>query len=231
MKPKNPITLLGAWLGLALAPATGIHAATEPAGEISGRQSGTISGRVSNQATSAYLEAAEVVLNPSGISTLTSRDGRYSFSQVPAGTYALSVSYAGLDPQTISTRVEAGRSAVQDVSLTSLVYRLDAFVVPGEREGNASAITEQRKSANVKNVLSSDAFGNVADENLGNLLQRVPGVAGAVEEGQIVYVKIRGVDPNLSSVTVDGSRAPSGGTRAESRLRNQHDPGGLHRQD
>ena len=53
---------------------------------------GAIAGRVSNQATSAYLEGAEVVLNPSGMSTLTSRDGRYSFSQVPAGTYTLSVS-------------------------------------------------------------------------------------------------------------------------------------------
>ncbi|MEN9632289.1 MAG: hypothetical protein RL077_693 [Verrucomicrobiota bacterium] len=196
------------------APVTGINTGTEPVGEISGRQSGTISGRVSNQATNAYLEGAEVVLNLSGMSTLTSRDGRYSFSQVPAGTYTLSVSYAGLDPQTISTSVEAGHTAVRDANLTSHVYRLDAFVVPGEREGNASAITQQRNASNVKNVLSSDAFGNVADENLGNLLQRVPGVAGAVEEGQVVYVKIRGVDPSLNSVTVDGSRAPSGGTRA-----------------
>ena len=205
---------LGLWVGLVLTLATGGRASDRPAGQISGEQTGTISGRVSNRATNAYLEGAAVVLSPSGMSTLTSRDGRYAFPRVPVGTHALSISYAGLDRQTVSTTVDAGRIAVQDVSLTSLVYRLAAVVVPGDREGNASAITQQRNASNVKNVLSSDTFGNVADENIGNLLQRVPGVAGAVEEGQVVYVKIRGVAPDLNSVTVDGVRAPSGGTRA-----------------
>lgn len=77
---------------------------------------------MSNRATNAYLEGAAVVLSPSGMSTLTSRDGRYAFPRVPVGTHALSISYAGLDRQTVSTTVDAGRIAVQDVSLTSLVY-------------------------------------------------------------------------------------------------------------
>ena len=39
---------------------------------------------------------------------------------------------------------------MKDISLTSDIYVLDQFVVPGEREGNALAITQQRNAPNVK---------------------------------------------------------------------------------
>ena len=174
---------------------------------------GSIAGRVNNQSTQAYLEGARIELQPSGLVTLTARDGSYGFSRVATGLHTLSVSYTGLVPQTITLQVEAGSTTFQETALTSAVYRLDAFVVSGEREGNARAITDQRNAANVKNVLSSDAFGNVADQNIGTLLLRVPGVAGVPVEGEIVSVSIRGVDSNLNAVTVDGTRAGNGSTR------------------
>ncbi len=175
---------------------------------------GTISGRVRNAATDAYLEGATVTLQPSGRTTLTSRDGRFSFDQVPAQSYELTVSYTGMDAQTIGVSVEPGRVAAMDFALTSEAYKMEKFVVSGEREGNALAVQLQRNASNVKNVLSSDAFGNVPDENIGNFLMRVPGVSADVLEGQATFVKIRGVDSALNSVTVDGTRSGNGGTRA-----------------
>ncbi|MGH7958296.1 MAG: TonB-dependent receptor plug domain-containing protein, partial [Opitutaceae bacterium] len=85
------------------------------------------------------------------------------------------------------------------------------------REGNAAAITQQRNADNVKSVMASDAFGNVADLNIGNFLMRMPGVTKTEAEGDVVGIMIRGISDSLSMVTIDGeqgaSASPLGGLR------------------
>jgi iron complex outermembrane receptor protein len=205
MKSNNPLTVIATWLTLGLASASNAAEAD--------RNAGAIAGRVSNQATGVYLEGARVQLLPAGTTTLTTRDGHYELTRVPPGDHSLVVSYTGLDSQTVSVTVAAGRTAVQDVLLTSGIYLLDKFVVPGEREGNAKAITLQRNAPNVKNVIAGDAFGIISDENIGNFLQRLPGITLEEQEEVKLFVRIRGVDPSLNAVTVDGTRQPGGGTR------------------
>ena len=175
---------------------------------------GVVNGRASNAGTQQYLEDVEITLRPLGQTALTGRDGRFVFRNVPPGTYQLTAIYAGLEPHTADITVSAGATITHDVELTSAVYTLGKFVVAGEREGSALAIQQQRYAPNVKNVLSSDAFGNVADENLGNFLVRLPGVGTQVLEGDIVFVQVRGIHANLSAVTMDGSRAASGGAQS-----------------
>ncbi len=133
---------------------------------------------------------------------------------MPVGEHRLTVSYSGLDAKTITGRVAAGATAEHDIGLTSAVYRMDKFVIEGEREGNALAITQQRNADNVKTVIATDAFGNVADLNLGNFLMRLPGVGKEESEGEIIRVQIRGVNSNLSAVSLDGTRAANGSTRS-----------------
>ncbi len=174
---------------------------------------GTLSGSVSNTATGANLEGAQVTVAPGNVSVLSSRDGRFVVPNLPPGDYKLTVTYSGLDPKTIAARVEPGVAANYDVGLTSQVYQLSKFVVEGEREGNALAITQRRNAPNVKDVISSDAFGNVADLNLGNFLLRMPGISKEESEGEIIRIQIRGVNSNLNSVSVDGTRGANGSTR------------------
>jgi TonB-dependent receptor len=176
-------------------------------------QPGGITGTVSNAATGTFLEGAQVTLTPGEAIALTTRDGRFSFPRVAPGDYALAISYAGLDSKTVPVNVMPGVATRADVALTAAIYQLSTFVVEGEREGNAAAIVQQRNAANVKNVLSSDAFGNVADFNLGNFLQRIPGFSTEISEGEIVRVQIRGAGSDLSSVSIDGTRAANGATR------------------
>ncbi len=173
-----------------------------------------VSGRVVNKATGQYLEGAQVQVVGFDRSARTTRMGYFELSGLPAGPQQLTISYAGLDSRTVTADVAGPRSDIGEVALTAEVYRLDAFVVPGEREGNALAITQQRHASNIKNVMSSDAFGNIADDNIGNFLVRMPSVTGQMAEGQVTYIRIRGIDPNMNAVTVDGTRAASGGTRA-----------------
>ena len=55
------------------------------------QSTGAVSGRVSNAATGSFLQDAVVTLEPGGASTLTSREGRFNFAQVPPGQYRVRV--------------------------------------------------------------------------------------------------------------------------------------------
>ncbi|PTX98540.1 TonB-dependent receptor [Opitutus sp. ER46] len=215
MKRKHPLALFSTWLALALAPGHSA-AAADPAGVVDPAQLGTLAGTISNAATGAYLEGAEISVAPGGATALTARDGRYALS-LPAGSYQVTIRYTGLDPETIPVTVRAGGSVTQDAALTAGIYKLSAFVVESEREGNALAVTQQRNAPNVKNVISSDAFGNVADLNLANFLMRVPGFSTEISEGEIMRVQIRGTSPNLNSFSIDGTRGANGSTRTYER--------------
>lgn len=103
------------------------------------------------------------------------------------------VSYTGLDTQRVCVNVAPGRGVRQDVALTSDVYKLEKFVVAGEREGTALAETLQRQAGNVKNVVSSDTFGNVADGNIGEFLQHVVGITADYNGPDVRQISVRGV--------------------------------------
>jgi iron complex outermembrane receptor protein len=178
---------------------------------------GSITGTVSNIATGANLEGAEVTLQPGNVMVLTSREGQFVIPQVTPGSYVLSATYSGLDVGKVDVQVGPGATARQDIGLSSGVYQLSKFVVEGEREGNALAITQRRNAGNVKDVISSDAFGNVADLNLGNFLQRMPGISKEESEGEILLIRIRGVDSNMNAVSIDGTRGSNGSTRSLNR--------------
>lgn len=202
MKRKNPLTLLISWLTLALMPA---HA-TQAAAGIAPQQTGIVTGQVSNASTRSYLQGAVVELVGTNQTAVTDREGRYQFNNAPAGPATLAVSYTGLDTRQISVEIRTGERAVHDVELNSEIYKLDKFTVAGEREGTAKAETLQRLAPNVKNVVSSDAFGNVADGNIGDLLQHVVGITADYNGPDVRAVSIRGVSSALNSLTMDGQQ-------------------------
>jgi hypothetical protein len=171
----------------------------------------TLSGLVSNRATGQYLEGASVSLVELGRATLTDASGRYRFADVPAGDYHVAVAYTGLDSARQAIRLGVA-AAKLDFDLTAQIYQLNPYTVVGEREGNAASITRQRTAPNIKNVIALDAMGILPNDNLGELLTRLPGVAGEVDDsGEILGVQIRGADSIQSTVTVDGVRMMSGG--------------------
>jgi len=171
--------------------------------------SGSVSGRISNRGTGAYLEGAMVKVAGTAITAVTERDGSYSLTVAP-GKHTLVASYTGLDTQEAPVSVEAGATVTRDFDLTSEIYQLAKVVVAGEREGNALALTRQRLAANVKNVVSADAFGSLAG-NPADLLEHIPGITTDRVGGDVRYIQIRGIDGDLNSVQLDGNRIASTG--------------------
>lgn len=209
MQRKNTLALLIASLAFALAPVHPASAADSRAIGTPAQQGGTVTGRVSNAATLSYLHGAVVQLLGTDRSAITDREGRYDLRNLPPGDVTLAVSFTGLDPQQIRLSVGAGQTVLRDIELTSQIYKMEKFTVAGEREGTALAETLQRQAPNVKNVISSDTFGNVADGNIGDLLQHVVGITADYNGPDVRQVSIRGVSSALSSVTMDGQHMAS----------------------
>jgi hypothetical protein len=135
------------------------------------------------------------------------RDGTFVLTKVPAGIRSLHVYYTGLLPFDTSVEIAGEQIAKVNVILNQHVVELQAFTVSVSREGEAASITKQRNADNVMNVVGMEAFGRVADGNIGNFLIRLPGVAGDMENGEVTGIIIRGMPPALNSVNIDGVRA------------------------
>ena len=174
---------------------------------------GTVSGAVSNAQSGNMLEGARIEIPKLGLSTLSDSTGRFTFTGVPAGTHEVVVTYIGLDKQTGVVAVTSGQRASRDFLMTSGIYKLDAFKVTGEREGNAAMITEKKNADNVKDIIAMDSFGYLPNMSAGEVVMRLPGVAGSpTDEGLAYRFNMRGMDPTLNNVTVDGQSMTTLGT-------------------
>ncbi|MFM9091679.1 MAG: carboxypeptidase-like regulatory domain-containing protein, partial [Verrucomicrobiota bacterium] len=122
-----------------------------------GAQTGTVSGTVSNIATGNNLEGARVEIARLGLVALSDNSGRYVLAGVPAGDHEVLATYIGLDPVRVAVSVGAGASVARNFEMTTGIYKLEAFKVTGEREGNAAMITEKKNASNVKDIISMDS--------------------------------------------------------------------------
>ncbi len=176
-----------------------------------------ISGTVSNLATGNNLQGARVGIPQLGLSVLSDSAGRYVLNNVPAGTHEITVAYIGLDLSKSTVTVGDGQGAVRNFEMSAGIYKLEAFKVTGEREGNAAMITEKRNADNVKDVIAMDSFGYLPNMSAGEVVMRLPGVAGSpTVEGLNYQFNVRGMPPALNNVTVDGMTmtTTSAGSRA-----------------
>ena len=182
---------------------------------LSAEAQSTLTGIVTNSATGRTLEGASVAIKGTDRETVTDRSGAYRFDGVAPGPVTLTVSYTGLKTVETPVVISSGPQ-VQNVGLTADIYMLSKVVISGEREGNAQAITLQKLSAGVKSIVSTDAFGNLAG-NPADLLVKLPGVEGVYCSDQMRYVRVRGLNQNLTTVTMDGNRLANGASAGANR--------------
>lgn len=175
---------------------------------------GSIVGHVRNQASGSAVQGASVTISGTErFFTFTDVDGTFRLNHVPVGPHTVIVSYTGLNMASTSVTVAAGQQVELSVNLSSEIYSLPAFQVSAVREGQAAAINEQKNARNVVNIVSTDAFGNVADTNAANLLIKLPGISPERDEAEAYQVSIRGIGADLNSVSVDGTLLAGATTR------------------
>ena len=69
------------------------------------------------------------------------------------------------------------------------------------------AMSRQRDNINITNVISADQVSRFPDSNIGDALKRIPGINVQYDQGEARFGHIRGTSPDLSSVTIDGTRS------------------------
>ncbi|WP_414663620.1 TonB-dependent receptor [Horticoccus sp. 23ND18S-11] len=178
---------------------------------------GTVVGTVSNEATRKVLERATVTLVGTGQSTLTAADGSFRLPGVPAGAQKIQVGYAGLEDATVAVAVASGGVTTASVALKSDVVRLSEFRVASEPEGNAYAIQQQKNAESQRTVVSADAFGVVSDANPGEFLKLMPGIQMDYTGVEPRGLMVRGMEPNLNLIMINGNQAASASSSATNR--------------
>ncbi len=177
---------------------------------------GTIEGRVTNPATGSIVERARLTVEGTTHETFTDADGYYRLSGVPAGPVRVRAFFSGFPSATLAVTVTAGQIVQRDFQLSPLTSRraapdaapikLDEFVVATSREmsGAALAINEQRFAANMKNVVATDEFGDIAEGNVAEFLKFLPGVNIDYAGGNARDISLNGVPSIYVPVTLDG---------------------------
>ncbi|WP_334165165.1 TonB-dependent receptor, partial [Phenylobacterium sp.] len=93
---------------------------------------------------------------------------------------------------------------------------VDELVVTGQRLSQQRAIDTKRQAAGVVDAISADEIGRLADKNVAENVERLPGVGLAYDQGEGRYVSIRGTPAQLNNVTLNGVEVgnPDGDSRA-----------------
>jgi len=165
-----------------------------------------VDGKLTDASQSVFFQGASVKLKELNLATTTNRDGSFSFINIKPGTYTLEIQYIGA-PKVIKTIVVADE---KNHSANYVIgQEMESVIVYGQIAGAASALSRERASDNLKSIVSSDGIGQFPDQNAAEALQRLSGVSILRDQGEGRFVGVRGIDPNLNNVTINGLNVPS----------------------
>ena len=174
------------------------------------QNTGIVSGVITDADGSLSLPGATIALEQGLYYTISDQNGRYEFLNVPEGTYSITASYIGYQTEEKSVTVLEDLNTSMDFVLSTSFAHLDEIIIVGQLiKGQAKALNQQKNSANISNVISSDQVGRFPDANIGDALKRVPGITMQNDQGEARSIIIRGLAPHLNSVTLNGDRIPS----------------------
>jgi TonB-dependent receptor len=109
---------------------------------------------------------------------------------------------------------DAGNNSPADTSVPT--DTVQTVVVSGLRASLATSLNLKRQSDGIVDGIVAEDIGKFPDTNLAESLQRISGVSISRSNGEGSQVTVRGIDPGLNMVLLNGRQMPtaSGGSRA-----------------
>jgi TonB-dependent receptor len=184
----------------------GLAAAVSPARAQTDK--GVLTGSVVD-ASGAAVPNAQILLSPLNIRGVSDSQGGFRITDVPAGKYTVTVSYIGFAPFSSEVQVAAGQNAALNLTLKVSNASEEVLVTASRPHGEAEAINETRSADNLLQVMPSEVITSLPNANVADAIGRFPSVTLYRIEGEGVYIQVRGTEPRLTNVTVDGITIPA----------------------
>jgi len=169
---------------------------------------GSLSGQVEDKAN-AVLQGAQVELLPSAGTVTTNALGEFTITNLKPGTYTVMISYVGFEPFTQDVTITAGKTTRLKAVIEVQGKNEEVTVLSERQSGEAEAINRTRAAENILQVLPAEVITSLPNANIADALGRMPSVTLERDEGEGKYVQIRGTEPRLTNVMVDGITIPS----------------------
>ncbi len=172
-------------------------------------QEGVVRGTITDE-NGIYVPGASVMIEELKKGTVTNFDGEFTLLEIPEGTYELAVKYLGYETITQEVEVEAGETTAVKLILNAAETTLGTVQIIGSGlSAQAKALNSQKNKTNITNIVSTEQIGKFPDANIGDAAKRIPGITMQVDQGEARNIIVRGLAPQLNSVTLNGSRIPS----------------------
>jgi TonB-dependent receptor len=169
---------------------------------------GTITGHVTD-ASQAVIQRAQVVVTPGNFVTTSNELGDFVVSGLAPGSYTVAIKSVGFNQFAMTVTVTAGQTATLDAVLHVISGSEQVIVTSGRGEDMVQAVNEEITSPNIVNVMPETEILALPNANVADAIGRMPGVTVQRDEGEAVYVQVRGLDPRLTNTTIDGVTIPS----------------------
>ena len=163
-------------------------------------QNGVVKGRItSNNEPISY---ASVSIKGTGKGTSTNSKGYYEIKNIPEGTYGITISSIGYEPETINITIHTNEPVVHDIILKEKPSKLNEVVVTG-----VSRATQLRSNpVPIAVMTKKDIEQHVNNNIIDAIVKGVPGVSAVTTGPNISKPFIRGLGYNRVLTLYDGMR-------------------------
>ena len=172
-------------------------------------QSGNIKGTTADE-NGIIVPGATILIEELKKGVISDFNGKFTMVDIPKGTYTLSIKYLGYADFKKEVVVKAKQTTITNIILVYKSTELEEVELIGYILGSQGrALNTQKNKQNITNIVSIDQIGKFPDANIGDAVKRIPGITMQVDQGEARNIIIRGLAPQLNSVTLNGSRIPS----------------------
>jgi TonB-dependent receptor len=148
-------------------------------------------------------------LHPDGQAAVSDSHGEFTITGVAPGHYTLAVSYIGFSPFSVDVAVASGQIANVNAVLQVAKASEEVLVIADRQFGELEALNRERVADNILQVLPASVITSLPNTNIADAVGRMPSVSLERDEGEGKYIQIRGTEPRLSNVTLNGIHVPS----------------------
>ena len=92
---------------------------------------------------------------------------------------------------------------------TAAPEKVETIVVTGQASSLRKSLKMQENADNIVSAVVADDIGALPDVNAAEALARLPGVSVQRDQGEGRYVVVRGLGPDMNTITINGSLVPS----------------------